>query len=50
MNDEGRFVGVVIVAIFCIMFGSLLVGMALKNKCVEQLKDKPAIEIQAVCK
>jgi hypothetical protein len=39
-----------IAALLLVTFGSMLIGHNLKNQCVALLKDKPAIEIQAVCK
>jgi len=50
MDETGKWMVGGFVAFIAVMFGSLLVGAALKNQCVAQLKDKPAIEIQAVCK
>jgi len=41
--------GLVLLFVFSIIFGSMY-ERTLKNECVVALKDKPAIEIQAVCK
>jgi len=50
MENDGKIISFTIAAVLAIMFGSLLAGSALKNQCVALVKDKPAIEIQAICK
>lgn len=50
-KDYGvHIVGGTILTLFIFLFGVFAVGGLGKQKCIELLKDKPAIEIQAVCK
>jgi hypothetical protein len=50
MENEGKIIVSLVAIVFGLLIGGMLVGMSLKNKCVALVKDKPAIEIQAICK
>jgi len=53
MNDDTKFLCAIVVILTLLLltiFGTLLWGQSLRNACVIALKDKPAIEIQLVCK
>jgi len=50
MNDDFAKIVIGIAAILAVIFGAVLLSTMLKNNCVALLADKPAIEIQLVCK